>query len=108
MRTIILVLLLSTTAANAASYGRTTTCARYGGSVSCTTEGYHTGFYSRRYGPLPTISEVGAPASAAELGEQAERIRKWEAFCAPVGHVDALGVTRLSYAHPGCENGRSE
>lgn len=106
MRTII-ILLLSTTAVNAASYGRTTTCARYGGSISCKSEGYATGSYGPRYVPS-SITEVGAPMSAAELGEQQMRIQKWEAFCKPVGHVDANGVTRLSYAHEGCEFGRSE
>jgi hypothetical protein len=109
MRTvIILAALLSTTAADAASYGRTTTCARYGGSISCTTEGYRTGsYYSPGYAPASSVIDV-APPSAAELGAQMERERKWEAFCKPQANVDKLGVTRYSYAHEGCEFGRSE
>lgn len=108
MRTmIILAFALSTTAADAASFGRTTTCARYGGSISCKSEGYYTG--SRYYGgSRPTIIQQVAPLTAAELGEQAERIHDWEKFCKPTENVDNLGVTRYSYAQPGCEFGRTK
>lgn len=110
MRTMIIAaLVLSATAANAGNYGATTTCGRYGGTYSCKTEGYHSG--PRYYGPRASpITEVGngAQMTAAELAEQAERIRKWEDFCQPVGTVDSLGVTRLSYKYEGCEFGRSE
>lgn len=34
--------------------------------------------------------------------------RKWEAFCQPVRNADEWGVVRLSYAHKGCEFGRSQ
>ena len=40
--------------------------------------------------------------------EQKEaRIRKWEEFCKPTGFVDEMGITRLRYAHAGCDLGRS-
>jgi hypothetical protein len=35
------------------------------------------------------------------------RIRKWEEFCKPTGFVDDMGITRLRYAHAGCDLGRS-
>jgi hypothetical protein len=35
------------------------------------------------------------------------RIRKWEEFCKPTGFIDDMGITRLRYAHPGCDLGRS-
>lgn len=37
-----------------------------------------------------------------------DRIAKWESFCRPTGVVDSEGVTRMRYAHEGCENGRTE
>lgn len=40
--------------------------------------------------------------------EQKEaRIRKWEEFCKPTGFIDDMGITRLRYAHAGCDLGRS-
>lgn len=36
-----------------------------------------------------------------------ERIHRWEVYCQPTAHVDNFGVTRFSYAHPGCEFGKS-
>jgi hypothetical protein len=44
------------------------------------------------------------------FGSEAERtaeIARWESYCQPKRNTDALGVVRLSYAHPGCEFGRS-
>ena len=35
------------------------------------------------------------------------RIRKWEEFCKPTGFIDDMGITRLRYAHAGCDLGRS-
>jgi hypothetical protein len=35
------------------------------------------------------------------------RIRRWEEFCKPTGFVDDMGITRLRYAHAGCDLGRS-
>lgn len=41
------------------------------------------------------------------LGPEAEaRMRRWEEFCKPTPEVDRYGVTRLRYAHEGCEYGR--
>jgi hypothetical protein len=39
--------------------------------------------------------------------EREARIRKWEEFCKPTGFVDDMGITRLRYAHPGCDLGRN-
>ena len=35
------------------------------------------------------------------------RIRKWEEYCKPTGYIDDMGITRVRYAHPGCDLGRS-
>jgi hypothetical protein len=57
------------------------------------------------------------PQSARQLSREEERkfwagreanIRKWEAYCRPTRHIDNLGVTRLHYAHVGCDVGRTE
>jgi hypothetical protein len=39
--------------------------------------------------------------------EKEARIRKWEEFCKPTGVTDNMGITRLRYAHEGCDLGRS-
>jgi hypothetical protein len=39
--------------------------------------------------------------------EKEARIRKWEEFCKPTGFVDDMGITRLRYAHAGCDLGRN-
>jgi hypothetical protein len=63
-----------------------------------------------------TVSNGSEPANQKQIGiveerlyrEQKEaRIRKWEEFCKPVGFVDDMGITRLRYAHPGCDLGRT-
>jgi hypothetical protein len=73
------------------------------------------------YGPstcttTTTTSNGSEPAnqkqtSAAEdrlyQEEKEARIRKWEEFCKPTGFIDDMGITRLRYAHPGCDLGRS-
>ena len=41
------------------------------------------------------------------LAEKEARIRKWEEFCKPAGFVDDMGITRLRYAHAGCDLGRN-
>jgi hypothetical protein len=43
-----------------------------------------------------------------EAKESVLRDRKWMAFCKPVLSTDRYGVSRYSYAQPGCEFGRSE
>jgi hypothetical protein len=52
---------------------------------------------------LPSNAETVEEAAARE-----ERFQRWEAFCRPVGRLDQYGVTRMAYAHAGCEFGRSE
>jgi hypothetical protein len=73
------------------------------------------------YGPPvcteTTVSSSGAesvkpkevnPAEGRLDREQKEvRIRKWEEFCKPASFVDEMGITRLRYAHTGCDLGRS-
>ncbi|HXO73170.1 MAG TPA: hypothetical protein VN838_29800 [Bradyrhizobium sp.] len=62
-----------------------------------------------------TVSN-GSPASEKQMSIVEERlyreakearIRKWEEFCKPSGFVDDMGITRLRYAHAGCDLGRS-
>jgi hypothetical protein len=62
-----------------------------------------------------TVSN-GSPPSEKQMSiveerlyrEQKEaRIRKWEEFCKPAGYIDDMGITRLRYAHAGCDLGRS-
>jgi hypothetical protein len=76
---------------------------------------------SSAYGPstctTTTTSSNGSepasqkPISAAEdrldREEKQTRIRKWEEFCKPTGYIDDMGITRLRYAHAGCDLGRS-
>ena len=53
----------------------------------------------------------GTGKQAADLRTPEERAaadHKWEEFCKPEKHTDNLGMTRMSYAHPGCDVGRSE
>ncbi|MEA2894452.1 MAG: hypothetical protein QOJ84_67 [Bradyrhizobium sp.] len=73
------------------------------------------------YGPSTctetrTTSNGSEPANQKQISiveerlyrEQKEaRIRKWEEFCKPTGFVDDMGITRLRYAHPGCDLGRN-
>jgi hypothetical protein len=63
-----------------------------------------------------TVSNGSEPANQKQLSiaeewlyrEQKEaRIRKWEEFCKPTGFVDDMGITRLRYAHAGCDLGRN-
>jgi|GEM_PF-1113480 len=76
---------------------------------------------SSAYGPrtctTTTTSSNGSeptnqkPINAAEdrlnREEKEARIKKWEAFCKPTGFVDDMGITRLRYAHAGCDLGRN-
>lgn len=103
-----IVAVASCAKAHAYTYGeRTTTINRHHGTVSVKSEGYT--FRSQGYA-RPAVTEVGSSAqlTAQDIVERDARIAKWEAFCAPVGEVDALGVTRLRYKYAGCEFGRSE
>ena len=47
-------------------------------------------------------------ATDEEAKESVQRDRKWVSFCKPAIFVDRYGVSRYSYAQPGCEFGRSE
>ena len=89
-----LLVLLMTTEARA-YHGSRTNCV-YGRSyLSCTTAGYN---------PTPNIIHVPPPDA-----EGLKRIEKWETFCEPrIVERAPDYVRRYVYAHPGCENGRSE
>ena len=63
-----------------------------------------------------TVSSGSEPANQKQMSiveerlyrEQKEaRIRKWEEFCKPTGFIDDMGITRLRYAHAGCDLGRN-
>jgi hypothetical protein len=63
-----------------------------------------------------TVSNGSEPANQKQISaaedrlyreEKEARIRKWEEFCKPTGFVDDMGITRLRYAHAGCDLGRS-
>jgi hypothetical protein len=76
---------------------------------------------SSAYGPstcttTTTSSNGSEPASQKQIGaaedrlyreEKEARIRKWEEYCKPTGFIDDMGITRLRYAHAGCDLGRS-
>ncbi len=76
---------------------------------------------SSAYGPsscttTTTTSNGSEPANQKQMSaaeervnreEKEARIRKWEEFCKPTGFIDDMGITRLRYAHPGCDLGRS-
>jgi hypothetical protein len=74
------------------------------------------------YGPeqCTTTTSTGGGGSAASsqkqmsqaeerqyIEEKEARIRKWEAYCKPTGVIDKMGITRLRYAHEGCDLGRN-
>jgi hypothetical protein len=70
-------------------------------------------------GSCVTTTSTGSGSEAASQRQlsQAEerqyqeakeaRIRKWEEYCKPAGYIDDMGITRVRYAHPGCDLGRS-
>src|ERR1700682_3117234 len=55
-----------------------------------------------------TPKQKSTAEARREQQEVDARDRRWEAFCRPTGVVDKFGVTRLQYAHQGCEFGISE
>jgi hypothetical protein len=73
------------------------------------------------YGPgsCVTTTTTGSGSEAAnqrQLSQSEERqlreakearIGKWEDYCKPTGYIDDMGITRVRYAHPGCDLGRS-
>ena len=76
---------------------------------------------SSAYGPrtcttTTTSSNGSEPANQKQMSiveerqyreEKEARIRKWEEYCKPTGFIDDMGITRLRYAHAGCDLGRS-
>ena len=86
-------------------------------SVSTTSRSCKSGAYGASVCTETTVnSKAPEPASEKPLSaaeqkliqeEKEARIRKWEAFCKPSGFVDDMGITRLRYAHPGCDLGRN-
>lgn len=60
-----------------------------------------------------TLTEIPDRVRDPERERQEAQARekeavKWETYCKPIFRRDELGVQRASYAHPGCEFGRSE
>ena len=51
--------------------------------------------------------EISAAEERLAREEREARMRKWEEFCKPAGFVDDMGITRLRYAHAGCDLGRN-
>lgn len=64
--------------------------------------------YSKWHGVTCTVRTIPdeMPMTPEEVAERDARIAEWESFCKPVGVPDKYGVTRLQYAHAGCEFGR--
>jgi len=80
-----------------------TDCQRSAGRLSCVTTLIPSMSNSAR--TIPVRRDF---LSADEVAAKAERVRVWEVFCKPVAAVDSLGVSRYTYAHPGCEHGRTQ
>jgi hypothetical protein len=51
--------------------------------------------------------QINAAEDRKYREEKEARIRKWEEFCKPTSFIDDMNITRLRYAHPGCDLGRS-
>nr|WP_041756589.1 hypothetical protein [Bradyrhizobium sp. ORS 278] len=54
------------------------------------------------------VSFTPSPAARQEEEAREAEAAKWEAYCKPVFRRDEYGIRRASYAHAGCEFGRSE
>lgn len=59
-------------------------------------------------GASARMIDVLEPLSDAARRARAEAVARWEQHCQPAPHRDAYGITRLTYAHPGCEFGEGE
>ena len=92
MKTLFMFFLLTTSAL--ADVSISTTCHRSYGTRSCATV-------------LRDLSPP-APKSAEELAREAQEDAKWLAFCKPARRQDSEGLVRWTYAHKGCDLGRSE
>jgi hypothetical protein len=62
------------------------------------------------YGGQPNARIITIPEPRGDDEREAldATIKRWTEHCRPAPHVDALGVTRLTYAHPGCAFGEGE
>src|SRR5882757_9858432 len=58
-------------------------------------------------GAPPTEKQMSIVEERLYREQKEARIRKWEEFCKPAGFVDDMGITRLRYAHAGCDLGRN-
>ena len=58
-------------------------------------------------GSQPTEKQMSIVEERLYREAKEARIRKWEEFCKPAGFIDDMGITRLRYAHAGCDLGRS-
>lgn len=57
----------------------------------------------------PSRQDKTLAANPEEMSPEAqERDKKWLERCKPQGRQDEYGVTRLRYARPGCEFGKTE
>jgi hypothetical protein len=80
---------------------RTCSSSAYGPSTCTTTT-------TTGNGSEPTSQRQLSLMEEKQLQEAKEaRIRKWEEFCKPTGYTDDMGITRVRYAKPGCDLGRS-
>ena len=71
------------------------------GYASCS-GGYRSGFIN------PYVIHVPQPTSEDDKADAKERDRLWRDRCRPVVKQDAHGISRYSYAAPGCEYGKYE
>lgn len=63
----------------------------------------------RSYGDFSCSTRIGIdPRDDAILWTDPVRIAKWEAFCRPTPVEGKDGLVRLTYAHEGCDMGRTE
>jgi hypothetical protein len=79
---------------------RSTSCVGTRSSTSCVTTW-------RRGVVDPFVREL-APRSEQEIAESKEREQKWRTRCRPTVQQDRYGVSRYTYAGPGCEFGSYE
>jgi hypothetical protein len=98
MRTLLIV--AATLATMTGASAQSLSCVGGYASLHCTM------YDSGAFGPAKII-HVDPPLTAADQAEADERIATWERFCDPLIETDASGVRRYTYAHPGCEYGRT-
>jgi hypothetical protein len=80
-----------------------TSCKKgYGGVETCTTT------KSSGDSEPARPSQISKAQARKDQEEADARDRKWEEFCKPARSVDKFGITRLHYAHSGCEFGITE